>query len=207
MINMTNYNTSVLTQFVGESLWDFFIRQGKNPLKFGISKPVSKKRKVVKPNQVSVFKLTDVEVGADMGLFIKSFYKDFENLVSTYKLSTVNTFLLSLISYLNDGKISRRRIYDFVNTFDKEDKIRTMTMELYNYETKFEDWHHVGGAFSHQISSTCTKTESVESNGVDGRMCHIFLAPENLNTYVQDVLGIYITTNVIQLNYTYNVVD
>jgi len=210
MVNTTVCNSGVLTQFVGESLWDFFVRQGKNPLKFGITKPVQvvKKKTIAKkaPAVRRAIAITNT-VDSDVNVFIKAFYNDFENLLSTYNAATVKIFLMSLISYMNDGKISRRNIYDFVINFDKEDKIRQMTWDSFNYEVKFEDWHHVGGAFSHLISKMCAKSDNTESNGIDGKLCTIFLVPAVLITYVKDVIDIHASDGMIMLDHSYNNIE
>lgn len=188
--------SEVLKQNLNESLWDFFVRMGKDPRKFGIKPEVSKGKKRVAAVrhkvEVERYSLKHAVVeNEDFKSFIIYFYNNFDELIEKYNHTNVNTFLISLISYINDGKISRRKIYEFVNTFDSSDKIRKMTWETYNYNVKLEDWHHIGGCFSQMISNTFEKTDDTETNGIDGKVCSLFICPNNLMNYVDDVYKYY----------------
>ena len=199
-----------LVQNSNESLWDFFVRMGKDPKKFGIKPEVSKGKKRVaavrRKIEVERYSLNHTVVEDDMfKSFIQEFYNKFEYLNKKYNHNSIKTFLVSLISYINDGKISRRRIYEFVNTFDKEDKIRKMTWETYNYNVKLEDWHHIGGCFSQFISSTFERTEDTETNGVDGKVCSLYICPNNLLNYIDDTYKVYKNSGKIELDVNYNI--
>ena len=194
-----------LKQKPGESLWDLLISQGKDPRKYGIQPSVSKGKKRVasirNKIQVERYSLKHAVVeNEDFKSFIIYFYNNFDELIEKYNHTNVNTFLISLISYINDGKISRRKIYEFVNTFDSSDKIRKMTWETYNYNVKLEDWHHIGGCFSQMISNTFEKTDDTETNGIDGKVCSLFICPENLMNYVDDVYKFYKDNGYIKIH-------
>ena len=191
-----------LKQKPGESLWDLLISQGKDPRKYGIQPSVSKSKKRVasirNKIQIERYSLKHIVVeNENFKSFIISFYDKFDELIKTYNHTNVNMFLISLISYINDGKISRRKIYEFVNTFDSSDKIRKMTWETYNYNVKLEDWHHIGGCFSQMISNTFEKTDDTETNGIDGKVCSLFICPNNLMNYVEDTYKLYKETGLI----------
>ena len=191
-----------LKQKPGELLWDLLISQGKDPRKYGIQPPVSKSKKRVasirNKIQIERYSLKHIVVeNENFKSFIISFYDKFDELIKKYNHTNVNMFLISLISYINDGKISRRKIYEFVNTFDSSDKIRKMTWETYNYNVKLEDWHHIGGCFSQMISNTFEKTDDTETNGIDGKVCSLFICPNNLMNYVEDTYKLYKETGLI----------
>ena len=197
--------STLLKQKPGESLWDLFISQGKDPRKFGIQPEVSKGKKRVasirNKIQVERYSLKHAVVeNEDFKSFIIYFYDNFDELIEKYNHTNVNTFLISLISYINDGKVSRRKIYEFVNTFDSCNKIRKMTWETYDYNVKLEDWHHIGGCFSQMISNTFEKTDDTETNGIDGKVCSLFICPENLMNYVDDVYKFYKDNGYIKIH-------
>lgn len=167
-----------------------------------IEKEKKQKIKTVKNRSKIEFKLN---LDNDTIKFINYFYNHFEELVEEYGVSTVKTFLLSLIGYINDGVISRRRIYEFVNKFDRTDKIRKFTFDTFDYSfKKIDNWHPVGGSFSFMISKLCTDTGETEENGVNGMECAIFQIPTRLFQYVKDVINIYESDNVILLDHNYN---
>ena len=196
--------STTIKQKPGESLWDLLISQGKDPRKFGVKSEFSKGKKRVASirNKIQVerysLKHTVVD-NSEFKSFIIDFYDNLENLIYKYNHTNVNTFLVSLISYINEGKISRRKIYEFVNTFDSCDKIRKMTWETYNYNVKLEDWHHIGGCFSQLISNTFEKTDDTETNGIDGKVCSLYICPEYLLTNVDEVYKMYKENGEIKL--------
>ena len=136
--------------------------------------------------------------------FIEFFYDNFENLIEIYGTNTVKIYLVSLIAYLNNGIISRKRIYEFVNKFDKSEKIRKLTWGTFTpgENRKYEDWHHVGGALSYIVSKYFNKTEFVEENEETDREIegNIYEITETLNNYVERVIYNFIDNNTIILD-------
>jgi len=186
----------IIHQDPDEYLYNTFIRHGKNPSKFGVNKPEGVTGKM--------FPLEKIKVNDRLNNFILYMYDNFENLLSEYNTTTMSIFLISLIGYINNGKISRRKIYEFVNTFDIEDKIRKYTFNIYDYEVNYEDWHHIGGALSHLMTTLCEMTESTENNGVDSKYGFIFKVPNSLIRYINDVLDIFESDGIIMLDNSYS---
>ena len=200
----------LLSSLPGETLADTFRRNGLDPAKFGVKDTpktkISPKIKTVTPlNASRAFNLDlDIDIDKNTIDFIDFWYKQFDNLLKDYNQATVDIFLISLVAYINEGVYSRRRLYTFIHNFDNEERIRRMTWNTYNYKVNYEDWHHVGGAFSEKVSTLFKKTNDKENNGVDGRPCSIYKAPKRLLNYVKDVIDIYNSDGVIMLDKSYN---
>lgn len=202
-------------QIAGESLWDTFVRRGMDPEKFGVSKPrkTRKKRATITTKNVTVvrkkkgtvpFLKKASEGNIDASAMIKYLCKNIDKLSNTHSKTTIKLFLLSVVSYLNDGEYSRRNLYDFVKNYDMNDNIRMFTFETYNYEVKFEDWHHVGGAFSYMVGKFFTGTDKSVNNGVDTKNCKVYMTPRPLLKYVESVNAAFKTSGEITLDDTFN---
>lgn len=206
-------NTNTLKfQLTGESLYDTFKRNGLNPEKFGIKQEVkiitkSKDKPKVRIKRTFDFNIT---LSDDLLKFTESFYNQFDELLKEHNSSTVKTFLLSYIAYINDDLISRNRIYNFISKFDNDEKIRLMCWNTFkhNPDRKYEDWHHVGGALSYIMSKIFLQTDDVEENkfiekngDYDGI---IYKIPNRLKTYIETVINIYNSDGVLLLDSSYN---
>src|SRR5574344_541804 len=207
MKNLKNFDDFLfeyLTALPGESLADTFRRNGLDPAKYGV-KDTPKKQKITPKiktatslNAPKAFNLDlDIDIDQNTLDFINFWYKQFDNLLKEYNQATLVIFIVSLVSYINDGNYSRQKLYTFVHNFDTEEKIRKMTWNTYNYKINYEDWHHIGGAFSEIVSNLFKKTNEKEENGINGMMCSIYKAPKRLLNYVKDVIDIYNSDNII----------
>lgn len=208
MEGIKNFNTVSFQQRTGESFDEFLKRIGKKPAGYKpIEKPIKKKtvrNRLVNHNKNIVKKNYDESTI----LFIKSFYDQFDDLIEKYNDSTVKIFLLSLIAHLNNNTVSRKRLYDFISEFDTSEKIRQLTWRTFKQseDRKYENWHHVGAAFSYIMSSSFIMTDSDEFNdNVDTRTVEgiIYNAPNSFLKCVTDVMTNFTKNQEIVLDYKF----